>query len=236
MDEKLAQKLRVDGHRLSYGGYANILRCIQIEPMTANQVGEIVNKDVRSVLQILQRMRDLLSFVRIGGWKKVSHKGKLVPIFEQGEGADVPYPGKKAPPAYKVSSWTVRPDLIAFCATLQIIVDEGPCSRHQLREAGGIAPRTLLILTNHCRSIGLMRIEKFERRTESNGVPMGLWGLGNLRDAPRPLRKPPGESVREYQRRRYAMQRVIKQTSQFGWIAPVLTTHVPQPHKECITS
>lgn len=235
MDEKLAQKLRVDGHRLSYAGYANILRCIQTEPMTANQVGEIVNKDARTVLQVLQRMRDLLSFVRIWGWRKNSHKGKWVPIFEPGEGADVPYPGKKAPPAHKVSSWTVRPDLIAFCATLQIIVDEGPCSRKQLRAAGGLSPRGLLLLTNHCRSIGLMRIEKWERRTESNGAPMGLWGLGNLRDAPKPARKPPGESVREYQRRRAATLRVIKKTSQFGWIAPVLTTRVPQPHKECTT-
>lgn len=192
--------------QIGMAGYARIVRALIDEPCTVLRLQERVTLGHTAAYRIVQALHQRLHLVRIAGWHQAPYHRPL-PIYAFGEGPDAPAPrlttkGKPArfrQPAPKNDP--APPNLLAFVNLLRAL-DE-PRSAIELAELAGIDYVTARRAIKVLRSLGLVRIARYEAAVNGTGMQVRLYAFAiDARDANKPA--PIG---RKEVNRRYAAAR-----------------------------
>jgi hypothetical protein len=189
------------GMRLYAEMVARIWRC----PMTAAEISFELQMRTWSVLQVLRRLHHA-KLVHACAWKRESAKGPLAPVFTFGSAADVEHPS--GPRRGSIAAhWSTAPkphiELLAFVQAVRSLRE--PIAVKDLCDAVGAAEGPIGRLVRHMRELGMVRIAAWDQAPAR--VPIALYALGTMRDAPRPKRQDRADIARAYRARRSALVR-----------------------------
>ncbi|MDT7834983.1 hypothetical protein [Aquabacterium sp. OR-4] len=203
----MIKRLRYVGRRLGWTGYATILRDLQRQPATAQEIAARHDVQLQTARRVMARLHELRA-IHIRGWTRPHVRGSSIPIWAFGLGADVIRPDPPSgTPRQPLSRSTALPELVQVVQILRLLERE-PISKTALAAEVGSQWANVGRFVEHCRAIGLVRIADWEQRLRG-GAPAALYQLGSGPDAKRPAR----QDRREIERRSRLARQAKAQTA-----------------------
>lgn len=203
----MTKRPRYSGRRLGWSGYATILRDLQRQPTTAQEIAVRHDVQLQTARRVMARFHELRA-VHIQSWTRPHVRGCSIPVWAFGTGTDAIRPEPPSgTPRQPLSRSTSLPELVQVVQMLRLLERE-PISKTALSAEVGSQWGNVGRFVEHCRAIGLVRIADWDQRIRG-GAPAALYQLGSGPDAKRPAR----QDRREVERRSRLARQAKAQTA-----------------------
>lgn len=177
---------RRGGKKIGWCGYASILRSIQQQASTAQQLAEKFDVQLTTMRRILARMHDL-RVVHVQAWQQSRKRGASLPVWAHGAGTDAQRPAGQIDRRWKtLLRSTALPELVQTMHMLQVMASE-PVSKVELADRVGSQHCNVTRFVNHCHRIGLVHVADWSVRLHG-GRRAALYGIGPGPDVRHPRR------------------------------------------------
>lgn len=188
---------RETGHRIGWEGYASIMRGLQLNPATADEVAAAHGLHINTARTVLRALH-AMQLVHVAAWRPIVQNRKAA-VYGFGAFADVPHPTGK-PRTFRRSN-NLLPTVITLAHVMRALVR--PVTIAELKAISGADHTWTGRFLRHCEQIGLARVSGWAQG-HTGGHPAALWMLGSAPGAPKPQPKCRAQVHREYRARRKA--------------------------------
>lgn len=188
---------RETGHRIGWEGYASIMRGLQLQPATADEVAAAHGLHINTARTVLRALH-AMHLVHVAAWRTIVQNRKAA-VYGFGAFIDVPHPTGK-PRTFRRAS-NLLPTIITLAHVMRALVK--PVTIAELKQTSGADQTWIGRFLRHCEQIGLARISGWVQG-QTGGHPAALWVLGCGPSAPKPAPKCRRQIHREYRARRKA--------------------------------